>query len=73
MNQSTRTKAALRAWCSVSDTIAADLIGTTAVVTVVLVGTGALQPLALTGSGALASLAGLLYRRRPVARLDTPD
>jgi hypothetical protein len=53
----------------VSDTIAADLIGSAAVVTVVLVGTGALQPLALTGSGALAALAGLLYRRRPIAHL----
>ena len=73
MSQTQRTKAALRTWCSVSDTIAADLIGTTAIVTVVLVGTGALQPLALTGSGALVSLAALLYRRRPIAHLDRPD
>jgi hypothetical protein len=73
MNESKRTNAALRAWCSVSDTIAADIVGIIAVVTVVLVGTGALQPLALTGSGALASLAGLLYRRRPIAQLDRPD
>jgi hypothetical protein len=70
MDHVKRSSRALRAWCAVSDTIGADITGGAAVVIVMLVGLGAMHPLALGGSGALASLAAVLYRRRPISDLD---